>query len=215
MTTHELISDLLQGAIPTLKIATGAWVVSAVVGLLLALIRDAGVLPVRLLIAGLIAVLRSVPQLILLYLVFFGLPSLGLDVGALLSAIVVLGIADASFNAEYYRASLMTVPSAQRDAGMSLGFSRLGTLIRVVLPQAMLYMIAPLLNSYLSLLKTATLASAIGVAEILYRAQNDIQLTGRVVAVIAIVIVIYAVACMPLVRLIAAFEERAKERLYT
>ena len=215
MTTHELIADLLHGAIPTLKIATGAWVVSAVVGLLLALIRDAAVLPVRLLVSGLIAVLRSVPQLILLYLVFFGLPSLGFDVGALLTAIVVLGIADSSFNAEYYRASLMTVPSTQRDAGMSLGFSRLGTLTHVVLPQSMLYMIAPLLNSYLSLLKTATLASAIGVAEILYRAQNDIQLTGRVVAVIAIVIVIYAVACMPLVRLIAVFEERAKERLYT
>jgi polar amino acid transport system substrate-binding protein len=215
MTTHELVSDLLHGAIPTLKIATGAWVVSAVVGLLLAVIRDSAVRPVRLIVASLIAVLRSTPQLILLYLVFFGLPSLGLDVNALLAAIVVLGIADASFNSEYYRASLLTVPSSQRDAGMSLGFSRLGTLAHVVLPQAMLYMIAPLLNSFLSLLKTATLASAIGVAEILYRGQNDIQLTGRVVAVTLVVIAIYVVACLPLVRLIAFFEARVKQRLYT
>jgi ABC-type amino acid transport system permease subunit len=171
-------------------------------------------MPLRLLVAVLIAVLRSIPQLILLYLVFFGLPSLGVDVNALLAAIVVLGVADASFNAEYYRASLITVPASQREAGMSLGFSRLGTLTHVVLPQAMLYMIAPLLNSYLSLLKTATLASAIGVAEILYRSQSNIQLTGQVLSVTLVVIVIYTVACLPLIRLIGFFEQRAKQRLY-
>jgi polar amino acid transport system substrate-binding protein len=215
MTTHGIISDLLRGGILTLKIATGAWVVSAVVGLFLAMVRDSAMLPLRLLAAAFIAVLRSTPQLILLYLVFFGLPSLGLDINALLAAILVLGVADASFNAEYYRAGLLTVPATQRDAGMSLGFSRLGTLIHVVLPQAMLYMIAPLLNSYLSLLKTATLASAIGVTEILYRGQNEIQLTGRVVAVSVIVIVIYAAVCIPLARLTGVFEQRAKQRLYT
>lgn len=215
MSDAELTRELLEAGITTLKIATGAWFVSAIVGLLLALARDGAILPVRIVLSLLIAVLRSVPQLILLYLVFFGLPSLGYDVGGMTTAILVLGIADASFNAEYYRASLLTVPYSQREAGMSLGFSRLGTLGLVVLPQAMLYMVAPLLNSYLSLLKTATLASAIGVPEILYRADNDIQLTGRVVGVIVIVMCIYTAVCLPLIRLIAHFEHRAKERLYT
>jgi His/Glu/Gln/Arg/opine family amino acid ABC transporter permease subunit len=215
MSTAEITRDLLDGAITTIEIAAGAWAVSATVGLLLAVVHDAGVRAVRVGTTLLIAVLRSTPQLILLYLVFFGLPSAGIDVGGLTTAIVVLGLADAAFNAEYYRASLVTVPPTQRDAGMSLGFSRLGTLTFVVLPQAMLYMVAPLLNSFLSLLKTATLASAIGVPEILYRAQNDMQLTGQVVAVIAVVIVIYAAACMPLIRLISRFERRTRERLYT
>lgn len=215
MTDAELTRELLAAGITTLEIATGAWLVSAVVGLFLALARDIGILPVRVLLSLLIAVLRSVPQLILLYLVFFGLPSLGYDVGGITTAILVLGVADASFNAEYYRASLLTVPFSQREAGMSLGFSQLGTLGFVVLPQAMMYMIAPLLNSYLSLLKTATLASAIGVPEILYHAENEIQLTGRVVGVMVVVMAIYIAACMPLIRLTARFEQRAKERLYT
>ena len=73
----------------------------------------------------------------------------------------------------------------------------------IVLPQAMLYMIAPLLNSFLSLIKTATLASAIGLPEILYHSQNEIQTTGEVTRVIVVVIVIYAVVCMPLIRLTA------------
>jgi His/Glu/Gln/Arg/opine family amino acid ABC transporter permease subunit len=215
MSTSSLTTDLLQGAIETIKIASGAWAVSAVAGLLLAVARDATVWPVRIAIAFAIAIIRSVPQLILLYLIFFGFPSIGVNISALLTAILVLGLADAAFNAEYYRGSLLTVPASQREAGKSLGFSRIGTLRHIVLPQAMLYMIAPLLNSFLSLIKTATLASAIGLPEILYRAQNDLETTGQVTRVILVVIVIYAVACMPLIRVIAAVERRTNERLYT
>src|SRR4029077_17283500 len=135
-------------------------------------------------------------------------------VGALVTAVLVLGLADAAFNAEYYRGSLLTVPHSQREAGMSLGFSRIGTLRHVVVPQAMLYMIAPLLNSFLSLLKTATLASAIGLPEILSRSQNEIQTTAECTRVITVAIVICAAVCMPLIRLTAHVERRTKERLY-
>jgi polar amino acid transport system permease protein len=211
----DLTTELLRAGVETLKIAFGAWAVSAAAGLVLAVARDTGVWPLKVLIALLTAVLRSIPQLILLYLIFFGLPSVGIDVSALLTAVLVLGLADAAFNAEYYRGSLLTVPQTQREAGRSLGFSRLGTLRYIVLPQAMLYMIAPLLNSFLSLIKTATLASAIGLPEILYHSQNEIQTTGEVTRVIVVVIVIYAIVCMPLIRVIAAVERRTKERLYT
>jgi His/Glu/Gln/Arg/opine family amino acid ABC transporter permease subunit len=215
MSTSSLTSDLLNGLIETFKIAFGAWALSAVAGLLLAIVRDTAIWPIRMTVAVATAVMRSVPQLILLYLIFFGLPSVGIDVSALLTAVLVLGLADAAFNAEYYRGSLLTVPHSQREAGTSLGFSRVGTLRHIVLPQAMLYMIAPLLNSFLSLLKTATLASAIGLPEILYRAQNDMQSAGEVTRVIVVVIVIYAVLCVPLIRFIAQVEQRTKERLYT
>lgn len=215
MSTTEITYDLLRGIVTTFEVALSAWILSAVVGLLLATLYDAGARPVRWLTIAVVSVLRATPQLILLFLVFFGLPSLGVSVGGLTAAIVVLGITDASFTSEYYRASLSTVPATQREAGASLGFSHLGTLGLIVLPQAMLYMIAPLLNSFLSLLKIATLASAIGVTEILYRGQNDIEFTGRVTDVIVIVIVIYAVICMPLIHVISYVETRIRERLYT
>ena len=211
----SLSGEFLRAGIETLKIALGAWAVSAVAGLALAVARDAAIWPLKVVIALLTAVLRSIPQLILLYLVFFGLPSVGIQIDALLTAILVLGLADAAFNAEYFRGSLLTVPYTQREAGTSLGFSRLGTMRHIVLPQAMLYMIAPLLNSFLSLIKTATLASAIGLPEILYHSQNEIQTTGEVTRVIVVVIVNYAVVCMPQIRLTAYVERRTKERLYT
>lgn len=215
MSTSEIIRDLLHGVVTTFEITAGAWAVSAVLGLVFAIARDTGARPIRWLVIGATAVLRATPQLILLFLVFFGLPSLGITIGGLVTAIIVLGFTDASFNAEYYRASLLTVPASQREAGSSLGFSPLATLGLVVLPQAMLYMVAPLLNSFLSLLKIATLASAIGVTEILYRGQNDIQFTGRVTEVIVLVIAIYVVICMPLIHVISHFERYTKERLYS
>lgn len=215
MPDSGLIQYLVSGGITTVEIAGGAWGVSAVFGLMLALLRDSPLRPLRYISASSAALLRSTPQLVLLYLVFFGLPSVGIAPSGLITATLVLGAADGSFNAEYYRASFLTVPPSQREAGMSLGFSRLGTLRHVVLPQALMYMIAPLMNSFLSLLKIATLASAIGVPEILYRGQNDIQLTGNIVPVVATVMAIYFVACYPLVRLVAVLEKHVKERLYT
>lgn len=215
MSTADILHDLLHGIVTTFEIALGAWTVSAILGLALAIARDTGARPIRWATVAVTAVLRATPQLILLFLVFFGLPSVGITVGGLTAAIVVLGCTDASFNAEYYRASLLTVPVAQREAGTSLGFSRLATLALIVLPQAMLYMVAPLLNSFLSLLKIATLASAIGVTEILYRGQNDIQFTGRVTPVILLVIAIYVAICMPLIHVISHVEQRTRARLYT
>ncbi len=215
MSSQTIVADLLQGGWATLVIATGAWIVSALSGLLLALAGDLGPRPARWTIATTLVIMRSVPQLVLLYLVFFGLPSFGVNIAALPTAIAVLGIADGSFNAEYYRASLMTVPVTQREAGLSLGFSSMQTFRLVVLPQAMEYMAAPLLNSYVSLLKTATLASAIGVPEILYRGQNDMQTSGQVLLVVILIVVIYTVVTMPLSRLVVGIERRTKERAYT
>ncbi len=215
MTPQAIATDLLKGGVATLVIATGAWVVSALVGLLLAFAGDLGPRPARWAVNTVVVVLRSVPQLVLLYLVFFGLPSFGINIAALPTAIAVLGVADGSFNAEYYRASLMTVPGTQREAGLSLGFSPFQALRLIVLPQAMEYMLAPLLNSYVSLLKTATLASAIGVPEILYRGQNDMQSSGQVLFVVVLIVIIYTVVTMPLSRLVVGIERKTKERAYT
>ena len=213
MTNLQILTDVLSGAQATLEIAVGAWIVAATVGLGLAIVRDLGLLPIRFSVAASTAVIRAAPQLVLLYLVFFGLPSIGIAIDGLLTAILVLGIAEGCFNAELYRASFVTVPATQRDAGLSLGFSRFGVLRRVVIPQAMQYMIAPLLNSFVSLLKTATLASAIGVPEVLYQGQNDIERTGNLVLVVFIVVLVYAVFTMPILRLVDLYERRSGRRI--
>jgi His/Glu/Gln/Arg/opine family amino acid ABC transporter permease subunit len=205
-----LLAELLKGGVVTLQIACGAWVVGSGLGLILALLYDLGGPAVRTAQTSLLIALRSVPQLVILYLLFFGLGAIGIQINSILAAILALGIADAAFAAEYYRAGFMTVPWAQREAGFSLGLSRAGVMVRVVIPQTVAFVVPPLLNSFVGLLKTATLAAAVGAPEVLYRGQNAMSRTGQIFLVMALVIGLYVIATMPLTRVVAVLERRIR-----
>ena len=110
----------------TLQIAIGAWFLSAVLALVLAIPRELDLKAVIPSLSPLILSLRSALELVVLYLIYFGLGALGVEINSVVAAIAALGITDAAFAAEYYRAGFMTVPWTQREAGISLGLSRLG-----------------------------------------------------------------------------------------
>jgi His/Glu/Gln/Arg/opine family amino acid ABC transporter permease subunit len=207
----EILADLIRGGIVTLQIAAGAWLASAVLGLLFAIPRELGLKVLRTSLSSILLSLRSTPQLVVLYLIYFGLGALGIEISSVVAAIVALGITDAAFTAEYYRAGFMTVPWTQREAGISLGLSRLSVLRRVVLPQVIPFVVPPLLNGFVGMLKTATLAAAVGAPEILYRGQNDMNRTGRIVLVMMIIIALYVVVTMPLTRLVGYLEHRVRD----
>jgi len=198
--------ELLAGASATITIAVGAWIVAAVLGLLLAVLADIGPRVIRQPLKGLILVLRSIPELIVLYLFYFGLGALGLNIPPLAAAVLGLGIATGAYAAEYYRGALMTVPASQVAAGTSLGLSALGVMRLVVIPQALPVVVPPLANSFIGLLKNATLASAVGAPEILYRARNAISRTGDIGSTVVLVVVMYVIATLPLTRLVAILE---------
>jgi His/Glu/Gln/Arg/opine family amino acid ABC transporter permease subunit len=210
--TGSVVTELLRGGVVSLEIASGAWLVSAVLGLLLAVLGDLGLGPARTLLSGLVVSLRSVPQLVVLYLVYFGLGQLGVEINSIVAAVLALGVTDAGFTAEYYRAGFMTVPWTQREAGLSLGLSRIGVLRLVVIPQVVPFVVPPLLNAFVGLLKTATLAAAVGAPEVLYRAQNEMNRNGRILFVAAIIILVYVGITMPLTRAVAILERRVRSR---
>src|ERR1700680_541896 len=99
-----ILSDVLPGAAITLQIAAGAWIVSAVVGLVLALAADSGRRFLTFPVAASVSIVRSLPQLVILYVLYFGISQFGISLNSMIAAIVGLGIADAVFTAEYYRA---------------------------------------------------------------------------------------------------------------
>ncbi len=212
MTAADILSELSTGATTTAVIATGAWVVAAVLGLLIAIVRNFRV-PVlaQALDAG-VTVLRSLPQLVVIYLLFFGLAGQGIRLGGTNACILALGITDAAFTAEFYRGGLRTVSERQREAGLSLGLSRLQVLRLVVLPQMVPFLIPPLLNVFVGLLKTATLASAVGAPDVLYRGQAIIQRSGIIIPVILSIIVLYLAVTWPLTQLVAVLESRVRAR---
>jgi len=210
--SYELISELLRGGVVTLTVASGAWLLAAAVGLILASANDLGRSQVRGALSGLNMLLRSVPQLVVVYLLFFGIGAMGIDLNPVVAAILALGVTEASFASEFYRAGFLTVPGTQRAAGLSIGLSRMGVLRHVVLPQTIPYVIPPLLNTYIGLLKAATLASAVGAPEILFRATSWYSRTGELVTAIVAVMAIYIVVTLPLTRAVGLLEQRTRAR---
>jgi len=203
---------LLPGILVTLEISVGAWVVSAALGLVLAVIRDTRQPLISLPASISVDVVRAVPQLVVLYIVFFGLSTLGINLDSLTAAIIGLGISDAVFTAEYYRAGFLTVAPAQRDAGLSIGLKPLQVARFVIIPQTIPFVVPPLLNSFVGLMKSATLASAVGAPEILYGGRNYMETTGHVAPAAVAIMGLYIIATVPLTRVVRVLEKRVQLR---
>lgn len=211
------ITTLLSSGVVTLEIAFGSWVVAAVLGLVIATCRDISPRPVRWLVDFVLTCLRGIPQLLVLYILFFGLGGVGVNVPALLAAIVGLGLVDTAFAVECYRASLLTVRPGQRDAARTLGLSWFQTMRYVVLPQTVPFLIPALLNVLVGLMKLATIASAVGVSEILYKSQaimnGDFQQGGlSILQVSLIVVILYLIFTVPLTKSVAHLEARLRAK---
>jgi len=207
-----VIADVLPGAIVTAQITLGAWIISVVLGLVVALVRNGGGPLLAFPVTGSVVLIRSLPQLVVLYIVFFGLGYFGINLSSLAAAIIGLGVAEAAYSAEYYRAGFLTVPSTQHDAGLSLGLSRLAVMRLIVIPQSIPFLIPPLLNSLIGLMKAATLAAAIGAPEILYQGQQYMTLTGQIGPVALIIIGLYLAATIPLTRSVRRLEAGVRSR---
>jgi len=206
---------LLRGGVVTLEIAVGSWVVSVLIGLIIVGLREAGVTAVDRFLSFVVTCIRAVPELVLLYIVYFGIAYLGIQLQSLPAAIVALGVSEAAFTSEYFRASIMTVATRQRQAARSLGMSTSQSFRFVVLPQAVPFAIPPMVNCFVGLLKTATLAAAVGAPEILYQAQDQMNRTGAILSTTLVVVAIYVVCTIPLTSLASHLEVRARRRLAT
>ena len=211
-TIQSIAPYILPGALVTIEISVGAWLVSATLGLALALMRDTRRPLLTIPVSLSVEVIRAVPQLVVLYIVFFGLGTVGINLDSLTAAILGLGVADAVFTAEYYRAGFLTIPQTQRDAGLSLGLKPLQVTRHVIIPQTIPFVVPPLLNSFVGLMKSATLASAVGAPELLYGGRNYMETTGRVAPAAVAIMGLYIVATLPLTRAVRNLENRVRSR---
>lgn len=212
-----VVETLLRSGVVTLEIAFGAWVFAAVLGLVISACREITPRAVGWFIDFVLTCLRSVPQLVVLYILFFGLGGLGLNVPALVAAIVGLGLVDTAFAVECYRASLLTVRPEQRDAAHVLGLTWFQTMRFVVIPQTVPFLIPALLNVLVGLMKLATIASAVGVSELLYKSQaimnGDYQKGSlSILQVSLVVVILYLIFTVPLTKSVAHLEARLRAK---
>ncbi len=117
-------------------------------------------------------VIRGTPLIVQIYVIFFGLPSIGLVFNPFLSAIIALTMSQGAYNSEVIRAALTSISKGQFEACKALGLTKRQTMAYVIVPQAALVAVPPLGNSFISLLKDTSLTATITVVEIFQVAQQ-------------------------------------------
>jgi len=155
-----------EAALKTLELTIFAMILAIILGLLLAIMRVYGPTPIKFLSVLYIEIIRGTPLLVQLFLIYYGLPELGIKLNPIMAGIIGLGINYAAYEAENYRAGLNSVPSGQMEAALSLGMTRPQALRYVILPQAIRLVIPPMTNDFISLLKDSSLVSIITIVEL-------------------------------------------------
>ncbi|MFF0227155.1 amino acid ABC transporter permease [Streptomyces sp. NPDC004629] len=188
---------LVDGIQYTLQITFAAFLIGLLLAIPISALRRSRLLPLRALGVGYVELLRAIPPLPWLFLVFFGLPEFGITMDPVEAGIVVFGLISAAYLSEIYQSGFRAVPTGQTEAGEALGLSRTVIYLRVLIPQAVRTMI-PLAIAYLiGLLKDSAVASVIGVQDISALAVVENQRTGQGLEVFISAAVLYLALSVP------------------
>ncbi|AXA66855.1 MULTISPECIES: cystine ABC transporter permease [Pseudomonas] len=173
--TLQLLLDslpfLLKGAIWTVVLSLGGMFFGLLLGFGLALLRRSRSLPLRSLARLYISFFRGTPLLVQLFVIYYGLPELGLQLDPLPAALIGFSLNMAAYTAEIIRSAIGAIDRGQWEAAASIGMTPLQTLRRAILPQALRIALPPLGNSFISLVKDTSLAATIQVPELFRQAQ--------------------------------------------
>lgn len=203
---------LLTGLGGTLVAAALVAVLGAAFGIVLALGRLSAVRPVRWISAGYVEVARTVPVLLLIYMMLFGLPQLGINFPTLWKLVIPLTLANAAVFAEIVRAGIRSLPSGQSEAALSLGLRPGQTMAFVVLPQALRNVVPSLVSQLVSLVKDTSLGFIVAYTELLYRGQVLSAFNHLLIQTFLVVTVIYLIFNGSLSALASRLQRPARRR---
>lgn len=204
----EWLGELLPGLWVSVQLTFTSLAFGLPAGILLALMVISPTRLVKWLGLLVVETGRATPALVVLYLVYFGLPDTGLSLGAFASATIALAFATGAYTSEIFRAGIAGVPHGQIEACHALGMGWWTQLRRVVLPQAVRNVIPPLIGWCIILFQGTSLAYAISVRELMARAYNIGTVTFRFWDVILIAGALYALVCIPLSQLVSRLEAK-------
>ncbi|WP_323785789.1 amino acid ABC transporter permease [Thalassovita sp.] len=175
----KYLDVVMLGALWTIAITVASALVSFFGGIVFAVIALYGPVLVRLPFRAFAWLFMGTPLLLQLFLIYFGLVQIGIDLPAFVAGVIGLGLHFAVYNSELIQTSILAVDKGQMEAARTLGLSRGQALRKVVVPQAVRDVIPPIGNNMIALLKDSALVSVIGVSELTLSAQLAIGRTYR------------------------------------
>jgi polar amino acid transport system permease protein len=207
--------DLIQSSIPligkgmliTIELAVAVVIAGFMLGFALAVLRARGWRLLNALIIVVVDVLRALPPLVPILIVYFGLPGLGINLPSFAVLWLVLSLVLAAFVEEIVWAGILSIRKGQWDAARSTGLGFLPTMLHVILPQAIRLTIPPLTNRTIAITKNTALGTVIGVGEILNQATTAVSFTGNATPLMVGAIA-YLIIFVPVVMLGTWIERR-------
>ncbi|MDO4620589.1 MAG: amino acid ABC transporter permease [Lachnospiraceae bacterium] len=198
---------LLPGLTMTIPLTVIAFSIAMVIAIVVALVQFANIRILKQLARFYIWIARGTPLLVQLFVVFYGLPKIGLVLDPFPSAVIVFSLNEGAYSAEIIRAALESVPKGQLEAGYCVGMNYLQIIRRIILPQAMRTAFPPLSNSLIAMVKDTSLAANITVTEMFMVTQRIVARTYEPLALYIEVGLVYLLFSTVLTKL-QSFGER-------
>jgi len=201
---------ILIGALWTIALTVGAGLLSFFGGIFFALIALYTPAILRLPFRAFEWLFMGTPLLLQLFLIYFGLVQMGVDLPAFVAGLIGLGLHFAVYNSEIIQASILAVDKGQMEAARTLGFSRAQALRKVVVPQAVREVVPPIGNNMIALLKDSALVSVIGVGELTLSAQLAIGRTYRPFEFYLVAAILYYIVNLGMEAVLRRLERRIR-----
>jgi polar amino acid transport system permease protein len=198
--------DLLDGLLVSIKLTLTGLGIGIGIGLPIAISRIYGGKWVRRFAIGYIELFRGTPLLVQLFVIYFGLPDIGVTFSRTTAAILALGLNSGAYQAEYFRGAIQAIGSGQMVAARSIGMNRLKAILHIIMPQALRIVIPPWSNEPISLIKASAVVFIIAVPDLMTEAKLIITRIYDPIGIYLIVALFYLVIVMLLSTIINTIE---------
>ncbi len=199
---------LLKGTLVTLELTLFSLLIGFVVGVVISFGQLYGNKLVQFIFLIYERVFRSIPLLVILFLIFYGLPALGIRLDPLIASILGLGLRSSAYQSQILRGAISSIPKGQLDAAYSIGMNKIQTFFYIIFPQAIRIALSGWTNEAAVVLKDTSLAYALGVVELLRQGTYIISVTNRPLIVYLICGVIYFILTFSISRGLGRIEKK-------
>ena len=200
-------SSLFPGWLLCLAIVVACYPFAIVLGLLFSLLKISKHRLCRAIAVVYINILRGTPLFLQIYIMFFGLPMVGINIDNNLLGIIVMAVNSSAYLAEIFRAGIQSIPRGQYEAASSLGMSYVQTMFSVILPQTVRRVIPTVTSDFITAFKDTSLLSSVGVMELMMFSKNLTTVSGNITPYVAAGI-FYLIVTLPLIKVVGIVEER-------
>lgn len=200
--------ELFKGLVVSLQLSVGALLLGLAIGLPMALMRTYGRGLVKILATSYIELIRGTPMIVQLFLIYYGLPDMGILLDRIPAAIIALGINSSAYQAEYFRGAILSIDEGQGLAAQALGMTKQQAILNIILPQALRLVLPPWSNEVIYMVKYTSVAFLIAVPELMARGKMIISETFKPLETLFWVGVIYVIILSIIAKIVDLIERK-------